>query len=205
MQLQIKEKSELPRNSLLLILIVGLIIGIFYANLIGDSYIASNSSLINDYYMNKYAYLTPDYGRLFIYVFDKRIVPILYLFLFGMTMFGIFVMYGYIFWIGFSAGTLLSLFSIQYGMKGILFCIVAILPQYILYIPSFIILLHMIYRMTMELYFRKSQNGKFYSSKKQLLFTYLMKAIIVILIMVIGVVLETYTNTYLLKRIINIL
>lgn len=155
--------------------------------------------------MNKYAYLTPDYGRLFIYVFDERIVPILYLFIFGMTMFGLVVMYGYIFWIGFSAGILLTLFSIQYGLKGILFCIIAILPQYMLYIPAFIMLLYMVYNMTMDLYFRKSQTGKNYTSKKQLLFTYLLKSIIIVSMIVIGVLLETYANTYLLKRIINIL
>ncbi len=205
MPLRIKEKAVLPKNSLLLTLIIGLIVGIFLANIIGSSYLSSNASLISGYYMNKYAYLTPDYGRLFVYVFNQRIIPVLYLCLFGMTMFGLVVVYGYVFWYGFSAGMLLSLFSIQYGMRGILFCIIAIMPQYILYIPAFVLLIHIVYQLTMELYFKKSYTGKNFNSKKQIFFSCFLQLLLIILCMIIGVILETYVNTYLLKKIINIL
>lgn len=161
---------------------------------------AYEAGILSEYFLKKFQYLDIDFSRLFFYVLEKRFKIICLLAVAGITMFGIWTAYAYTIWIGFSVGMMLSLVTIELGIKGIFVCIGAIVPQYILYIPCIILFLGKVYRMSCELYY---QGGALSVNKKQLYFEYVLGILILTFLILAGCFLESFVNPYCLKKMLD--
>lgn len=84
-------------------------------------------------------------------------------------------------WSGISAGTVLTVLSMRYGMKGIVFFIACILPQQLFLIPG--------YLMLMDWCYRKLERRKL---------------LIPIAVVIMGCLLESYVNPYIFKVVLKI-
>lgn len=84
-------------------------------------------------------------------------------------------------WAGISAGTVLTVLSMRYGVKGLLFFLSCILPQQILLIPGYLMLMDWCYRRL---------------ERKKLL--------IPLLVVIMGCFLESYVNPYIFKVVLKI-
>lgn len=82
-------------------------------------------------------------GALFLYIIQRRIWIIPFIFLFSTTYLAGPMVYGIIVWYGNALGGVLSLVILRYGIKGILFLILCSLPQYIFYLPAWVIALRL--------------------------------------------------------------
>ena len=87
-------------------------------------------------------------------------------------------------WTGFSLGILLTMAVFYMGLKGIVFCIAGIFPQFLFYIPAYAVVLW--YGMT---YHQSRWNHQ--------------KTIFVIGMMLTGLILEAYVNPVFVKMIFS--
>lgn len=167
--------------------------GIIFTNIFGKSYVLG-VGLLGEYFLLNFKYTQLNYNALFTYVLKERIKLILLIGILGITNIGIPVICSLFIWIGFSSGVLLSVAIMKFGLKGIAICIGGIFPQFLIYIPLILI------------YSDKIIDKKFTQRttfKKQNLIQYSIFIAIGIVIMSIGVLLESYINPFILKKIIN--
>ena len=83
-------------------------------------------------------------------------------------------------WTGFSSGMLLSMAVLSMGIKGSILCIVGILPQFLLYIPAYMVIIWYSYT-----YPQNRWNTQ--------------KSIFLGLTMLVGIILEAYINPILMQ------
>lgn len=83
-------------------------------------------------------------------------------------------------WTGFLGGMLLTMAAFSMGVKGIILCIVGVLPQFILYIPAYVVLLWYAMNVSISTWNRQ-------------------KTVFVVLMMTMGIVLEAYINPLFLQ------
>ena len=96
----------------------GLIGGVLFANLFGKNYL-NQTGILSDYFLSKYKYMEIDYGNLFFYILGKRSVGILFLWIMGVTVLGCPAVWLYLVWYGFSAGMILSMSVMKFGVKAV--------------------------------------------------------------------------------------
>lgn len=162
---------------------------------------AYEAGILSEYFLRKFQYLEIDFSRLFLYVAGKRFKTICLLTVAGITMFGIWTAYAYTMWMGFSVGMMLSLVTIELGIKGILVCIGAVIPQYMIYIPCIILFLGKVYRMSSELYYQGGIGSQI--NKKQQYLEYALGILILTFLILIGCFLESFVNPYVLKKMLE--
>lgn len=163
----------------------GFLLGILYVNLIAGQYLAE-SGVFSEYFLKQYALAEVTAPEYIVYLARIRLLPFL-------------VMTGLIFtrarriaagiflvWTGFLGGMLLTMAAFSMGVKGIILCIVGVLPQFILYIPAYVVLLW--YAMTASISIWNRQ-----------------KTVFVVLMMAMGIVLEGYINPLLLQAFLKTL
>ncbi|WP_251389478.1 stage II sporulation protein M [Mediterraneibacter agrestimuris] len=157
----------------------GFLLGILYVNLIAGQYLAE-SGIFSEYFLKQYALAEVTAPEYIVYLAGTRLFPFL-------------VMTGLIFtrarriaagiflvWTGFLGGMLLTMAAFSMGVKGIILCIVGVMPQFILYIPAYVVLLW--YAMTVSISTWNRQ-----------------KTVFVVLMMTMGIVLEAYINPLFLQ------
>lgn len=119
--------------------LTGLILGILIVN-IGQHHWMTEEGLLNPEMVDKMKRSMPDGGSLFPYIFRSRILCVGILLLLSFTVLGIFAVGGYLIYAGFSAGCLLSVAAIRYGVRGIALVAAGVMPQGIFLIPGFLLL-----------------------------------------------------------------
>lgn len=179
----------------MILFMISFIGGIIFTNVFGKAYILG-IGLLGEYFLLNFRYTQINYNRLFLYVFEERIKLILFIGILGITNIGIPVICCLFIWLGFSSGVLLSVAIMKFGLKGIAICIAGIFPHFFIYIPLILIYSDRIIDK------RFSQKTTY---KKQNLMQYGLFIVIGILIMTIGVLLESYINPYVLKKIISLI
>ncbi len=181
----------------------GICIGVLFANLLGGRYM-DQINLLSDYLLQKYRGSEIQSGELFWYCLKTRILPMCYIWMFGLTMFGRFVGYWYVVWYGFSTGSMLSIATMRFGAKGILLCIAGVLPQYIFYIPALFMLLMMSAGVSARLYGKGGSIQTVYGGRKKLIGVYFVLFVVMAVVCIIGVTCESYVNPFVLKKILKI-
>lgn len=180
--------------------LAGLITGIFIMN-IGKSILLESTGLLDEYTLYQMKYMTVDSNALFCYVLRQRIGSALILGILATTYLGMLVCAGTAFWYGLSAGSFLSALILRYGLKGILFAIVGIFPQYLLYAPALAALLVWGIKLNRSIYFREyegSVGGKYFWIGKALRF------LGILFVMVLGCVLESFWNPQLMLALLKV-
>lgn len=173
------------RKQLLALFMPGFIIGIIYANMIVKRYLVS-PDIFSDYFLKQYAVADIVVQEYFFYLVRVRILPFLLVMGLVFTKFRKISAMMVILWTGFSGGMILTLASISIGIKGILLCIVGILPQFLLYVPAYaVIVFHCL------AYPRSRWNSQ--------------KTVFAIGMMLIGMILEMYVNPVLMRGFLGIL
>lgn len=172
----------------LLPFLVGFLVGVILMNT-GMFLKVENSSLLDEYTLGRLKYLEINCNTFFIYVLQKRMAVLWLLMLFGITTIGLYVFCGYLAWCGFALGTLLSVAVMRYGIKGILLMVTGAFPHYIFYVPACLLLLKLGQRL-----YRKEQN----------ILQCGMSFLGIHIVVIIGILLESYVNPYIMTKILKI-
>lgn len=125
-------------------------------------------------------------GGLFLYIIQRRIWIIPFIFLFSTTYLATPMIYGIIVWYGNALGGVLSLVLLRYGIKGILFLVLCSLPQYIFYLPAWVIAL------------RLSVTGRIADRR------FFLQLFVLEMVIFIGCFCERYMNPLILPKIVKI-
>ncbi len=93
----------------------------------------------------------------------------------------------------------------KFGFKGLVLCVGGILPQYLVYIPVTLMFLQRIYSFTLQLYGSNKTmiQTQQVRSKRQLYSGYIWSFLLFLACIVIGILLESYINPYILKIILK--
>ena len=191
-------KGRLPLGPIFL---AGVLAGILMMNL-GKSILLENTGLLDEYTLYHMKYMTVDSSALFYYVLCLRMKTAITLAILGTTYLGLVVCAGTTFWYGLSAGAFLSAAVIRYGLKGILFACVGILPQYLVYAPVFVILVMWCEALNRSIYFPNSSvtegNGDIPWLKR------LAQLLLILGVLLLGCLLESFANPGLLGKFLKI-
>lgn len=196
-----REKESSWQRGWLFLFIAGLCLGILFANMFGKQFL-SDVGIISAYMLDKFSSTSLDNGRFAAYCMKKRLLPFVYISAFGLTMFGLAVIGIYIVWLGFSLGVLVSVSVMRFGAGGLLLVVGALLPQYIVYVPAFLGLMRRAGEICTQLYYPRYSIPE-YGGKKQQLLRYALSVLVLLLVCIMGVMLESYVNPPVLKKILQ--
>lgn len=188
---------------MLYLFMLGLFIGILIVNVGHDTWI-NNSELLGTKMLERLESSTLERGSLFGYVLKHRLFTLCMLSLLATTMFGISIICGYICYMGLTAGCLLSVAVIRYGIRGMLLMLAGIFPQGVLLIPGYVALFLWAAGINRVLYSKGTYMDSFERYSRQF---YLKKGIQIIEIMIVvimGCLLESYVNPKMLHLVLNI-
>lgn len=181
-------------NKEALLFIAGLILGFLTMN-IGKGTWLINTGLFDEDTLYQMKYMTVDSGALFCYILRKRMCGVLVLSVAATTYLGMAVCMGAVFWYGISAGVFFSALLLRYGIKGIVLAVVSIFPQYLLYVPAFLLFLKWAEQLYKSIYSRSAGcdvSDKGFALKK------MGELALVVGLIAIGCLLEGYLNPRLL-------
>lgn len=179
---------------LLTIFTVGVFAGMVIMNL-GKSTLLENTGFLDEYTLYQMKYMTVDSSALFYYVLAKRMKMLLILAVLSTTYLGILVCGGITLWYGVCTGAFLAASVLRYGIKGILFVVVGLFPQYLIYVPAMIIMLFWCMRIYGKIYFEKTEISVPRS---------LMQLLGILLVFFVGCILEGFLNPVLLRGFLQI-
>lgn len=163
----------------------GFLLGIFYMNLTAQNTFA-DPGIFSESFLRQYEAAEIAAGIYLLYLIRIRIVPFLMLIGLSFTRARKLSAGAFLAWTGFSCGLILSMAVLEMGIKGILFCIAGALPQFLLYVPAYIVVLWYCW-----IYPQNRWNRE--------------KTIFVAGTMLVGILLETYINPALVKGVLSIL
>lgn len=135
------------------IYMAGLLAGILIMNF-GKSILLESTGLLDEYTLYHMKYMTVDSSALFYYVLRLRMKTFILLVILATTYLGLVICAGTAFVYGLSTGAFLSALLVRYGLKGIVFAVLSVFPQYLLYIPAMAALLLWCERLNRSIYFK---------------------------------------------------
>ena len=181
----------------------GFLIGIFILNIWRDAFL-QEMELLNAASLSRLRYMQIDGGTFFLYVLRERMGTVAVLCLLATTYLGTLAVSAYALGMGAMAGVVLSVASIRYGIKGILLILVSILPQYLLLVPACIMLMEWCYRLCTALYHPERSRDAVYGMRRQYLFRKAVQLLIIVGILLVGSVIESYIHPMLLSGFLKI-
>lgn len=164
---------------------LGFCAGILYANLFAKDYIIS-MGILSEYFLNQYSADEIETAEYLWYVARIRLTPVLLLGALGCTKLRKGIVAAFILWTGFSSGLLFTSAVIKMGVKGIILCLIALIPQFLFYAAGYLALLWYLYT-----YPQVRWN--------------LMTTVIFIFLLAVGILLECYVNPVLMQMFISTL
>ncbi len=205
MQLTKRYASE-QRIHFIYVFLFGFFIGVFLINIWKDIFI-TGTGFLDEEMLFQIKYTQIDTDRFFAYVLKQRTILFVCLALGATTYLGLVMVYGSLCWFGFMGGAFMATVSVRYGFKGILLLIGAFMPQYLVYVPVFWLLLCWCYNICCTMYFpAKIWNGqdKKYKSKKTFVFVQGGYLVVLFLVVIIGIFMESYVNPIFLTKLLKI-
>ncbi len=131
---------------------------------------------------------------LFVYTLFQRLKAVGFMLLLSTTAVGIICLYGYTAVLGVGAGVFLSVACLKYGLKGLLLILVASFPQILVYLPAFLYLFHLCYIICIKLYFPHKDYWRSGSTDKVFWVRNIVQICLMLLVVIIGILLESYVN-----------
>lgn len=182
---------------------IGLFLGILIVNVGYDTWIREGSLLGTDM-IARLKSSTPDGGGLFGYIVKHRLFTVCMLGVLSTTMIGLPAVCGYICYVGLSAGCLLSVAVIRYGIRGLLLIAAGVIPQGILLIPAYIALFVWAVSVNRMLYSKNPYKEAYIRYSKQIYLKKGMQIVGIAAVVIIGCLLESYVNPKVLHFILKI-
>lgn len=173
------------RKQLFAFFMPGFLLGILYVNLIMKKYTAE-PGIFSDYFLKQYQTAEIVAQEYIWYLIKIRVTPFLLLLGLSFTKLRKFSSIAFLIWTGFSCGMLLSMAVVGMGVKGSILCFVGILPQFLLYVPAYMVVIWYGYT-----YPKNRWN--------------MQKTVFAGVAMVIGIVLEAYVNPILMQAFLSTL
>lgn len=185
-----------------MIFMAGFILGIFFTNFFGKNYI-SGTGVLSDYFLRKFKYIDINSGELLFKVLKMRGKTFFLLWILGSTVFGAAAVCGYLCWMGFSIGILLTVAAMKFGVKGIFICLGGILPQYFIYIPLLLLFTERVLAMSVSPIGSREMLKSGSKGRAALWKDYILLLVVSLCILAIGCLIESYVNPYLLQFILK--
>ena len=182
---------------------IGLFLGILIVNLGYDSWIKDGSLLGADMIV-RLKNSVPDGNGLFGYIVKHRLFTVCMLGILATTIIGLPAVCGYICYAGLSAGCLLSVAVIRYGIRGLLLMAAGILPQGILLIPAYMALFVWSVSVNRMLYSKNPYKEYYIKYSRQVYIKKGLQIIGIAAVVIMGCLLESYVNPKLLHLILKI-
>lgn len=176
-------KTFQTRKQMFALFMPGFLCGILYVNFALKQYM-TDMGIFNLQFLEQYTgteFVAKEY---LLYLTGIRLLPFGILTGLVLTRMRRIISFVFLAWTGFSLGTLLTMAVFYMGLKGIVFCIAGIFPQFLFYIPAYVVVLW--YGMT---YPQSRWNHQ--------------KTIFVIGMMLTGLILEAYVNPVFVKMIFS--
>ena len=139
----------------------------------------------------------------FFYVLGKRIGPLWLAAILSTTFAGIVTTYLFVMWMGVCMGVVASVSIMRYGVKGILLLAGSVMPHYLCYIPAFLMLADLCFRMCTKQYYPVRDYTEKYEEKPKS-FGILGNFLLIHLVVIIGAVLESYVNPNVMSELLKI-
>lgn len=162
------------------------LVGIILANFMGADSFQKNGSLTR-YYLKQFQYADIQLQELLWHVGCERLTLFFILLIpmmipKGRIMHGLFVA-----WSGFAYGYFCVMSISAFGMKGLLLCLLALFPQFCVYVPVYLGLVEL------------SVHRRTYSSWRGITAVF-----IFLIILIVGILLESYINPLILQKMLKI-
>ena len=188
------KNMESKANKTAMVFFAGVFLG-FLVMSIGKSILPGSTGLFAGDTLYHMKYMTVDSGALFCYILRKRICGILMMAVAVTTYLGLVVCTAAVFWYGFSSGIFLSALMIRYGLKGIALAVMGVFPQYLLYIPAFLLFLKWGEHLYRSIY---SRSTGFDAGEKGFVLRKMGQLAFIVGLVAVGCLLEGYVNPRLL-------
>lgn len=193
-------KNQLNRLNVIqiaiILLIIGLFLGILFANLFQKSYDQQMLNYENSIFQ-KVSSSEIDYPGLFRYILLKNLGEFAVFWLLCITILGIPYMAYKIASFGFFTGFFISAVSLHFGIKGIVLVLAYLFPHGLIYLPVAVLSLFKGYELCSSIYHDKRNHM---SSLSMLIKQKLPMVFILAAALAIGSFLEAYAGAFLLKK-----
>lgn len=184
-----KKERRMAAFHLDMVFFLSFFVGIVWANLLGENS-KNRFFMLNEYYLQQLKYTRIDHNGLFIYILENRIPLLLLLILLSFTVAGIMVQILFVAYFGASFGFLCVMAITNFGWKGIVYIGGFLFPHYIFYLIFYLLFLRILVRKK-----EGTENG----GKE-----WVMQAGILVGLLLLGLLAESYVNPVFLQRLIKI-
>lgn len=164
---------------------LGFLAGILYANLVSRDYIA-NMGVFNTYFLEQYQQADINAAEYVWYIIRIRAVPLLFLIAAGEMKVRKAAASLFLLWTCFLGGLLMASAVMKMGMKGLILCLMALVPHAFFYLAGYLILL-------------------WYLLAYPMVRWNLSKTVCMILFMLMGILTECYVNPVVMQLFIKTL
>lgn len=188
-------------NKQLILFIIGICGGILLANLV-KSELLSGTELLGENALLQVRYAVIDSKSLFLRLLGQRMGEAILLILLSTTFLGLVAVWFYAFRYGLSLGLLLTVLLAGHGVKGLLLLTVGLLPQMLVYVPVWALLLALAERTCRRLYYLNGNEGL--AGLKRMGIHLSAQAGLLLFMLAVGCWLEAYVNPYLLRMVVKI-
>lgn len=175
------------RQQLLVVFLFGLVAGSLAGNYLTAGGITDQGALTR-YYIKQLQYVTPDIHALLWQVGCSRMIVFASVCLFAVLLRGRYVHSCFAAWSGFSYGYFCVLLIRCFAVKGLLIGAAALFPQFLIYVPLWLVLVEWSSHYRLRDYGRNFAVGG-----------------LLVIGLVVGILLESYINPPLLQKILKIL
>lgn len=182
---------------LVYLFMIGLFLGIIFVNFRHEVWIREEG-LLNAAILEQMRSSEPDSGFLLGYVLKHRLLVIFFLMILSSTIIGFPIICGYVCYLGASAGCLLSVAVIRYGIRGLFFVAAGVFPQAFLLVPGYLLL----FLWGMERTGGNEYEYNFYG--KQFVIKKGIQLLGILVIVLAGCLLESYVNPFVLQFFLKI-
>lgn len=200
--MQIRQQGKKEEKIFAVLFFAGFCLGVLYGALSGEAG-EIGATVINEYYFSRYAGAEISEPALFWYVFRERLSVVFFLWMLGMTVVGGAATLFCTGWFGFSVGMILASAVKHLGIRGILFCVGAVLPHYFLYIPLMFLFLRRVHAMSVGRELSLGMKSGIWKSKKQVLLNYAAMLLFTIFGIFLSCLLESYLNPQIVRLIVK--
>ena len=173
------------RKQLLVFFMPGFLLGIIYVNFIAVKYMAE-PGIFSSYFLEQFRSADIVAEEYLWYLVRVRIFPFLVLAGLSLTKARKLSAVLFLVWTGISGGILISLAVSSMGIKGTILCMVGLFPQFLFYIPAYLVLIWYAY----------TYPGSQWNRQKSIFVSFMMAA---------GLILEIYVNPLLVQGFLSTL
>ncbi len=189
---------------LLYLFMTGLFLGIILVNIRHDVWM-DEDGLLNTAMMKQLQSSELDGSYLFGYILKHRVSTILILCVLASTMIGLPIVCGYVCYLGASAGCILSIAVIRYGVRGLFFMAASVFPQALLLVPGYFLLFQWGMECNRSLYGKTDGFEGRYLIGKQFILKKVISLAGILFLIILGCMIESYVNPQIVHYILTIL